>query len=101
MCVIGELRDARHACTDARHLPTCYNPGSRDTYCQCGEKRWSGQVGTWHSRALHGPDDRAPGQARRARPIVGWDVYYLHAEECRQRVALGPDAGPCVEGCAA
>jgi hypothetical protein len=82
--LIGELRPARLSCTKDEHYPGCYNPNSDDTYCVCGEQRWPGQVGTWHSRRA---GDR-------------WDVYFLHAHHCADRIvpdeyALEADPGKC------
>lgn len=79
---IGELRPARLTCTESAHYPGCYNPNSNDTYCLCGEQRWKGCVGTWHSQ-------------RRGQE---WDVYFLHADHCPDRIlpdeyALEADPG--------
>lgn len=69
--MIGELRPAKHQCTEEVHLPNCFNPWSDDTYCVCGDVRWPGQVGTWHSNHL--------GDGH-------WDTYFLHADGCPDRV---------------
>ena len=80
--LIGVRSDVRKAC-GAEHLPGCYNPASRDTYCICGQRRWPGEVGTWHSRALY---ELKQGEALRPESvIVGWDVYFLHATGCPDR----------------
>lgn len=77
--LIGTWNAERKTC-GPDHLPGCYNPNSRDTWCLCGQQRWPGQVGTWHSCALHEVTVNRFGRSDYR--IVGWDVYFLHAAGC-------------------
>ena len=97
MSPIGVYLPERVACGD-RHLPGCYNPNIQQTWCVCGEQRWEGFVGTWHSIARHEPAPAAPllgigvgavGMREPERKLIGWDTYFIHANECPAR--LEPD----------
>lgn len=92
--MIGVLMSERLTC-GPDHLPGCYNPNSQDTYCICGEQRWQGQVGTWHSRMIR--PQRAP-DAKRHEPepaITGWDTYFLHRLDCPENNAPGEPGHIC------
>lgn len=102
---IGERRDERLTCGFA-HLPGCYAPSLNETFCLCGEWRWTGQVGAWKSveRRAYG-DDIAPargiglcgvGHPGQAYVSLGWDTYFMHAPQCKHH-DLSP-CFPCCEG---
>jgi hypothetical protein len=81
--LIGSHAVERPTCANkGAHWPNCYNPNSDDTYCQCGDVRWSGRVGTWHARQLRDPDVVPEHGRPRPGAVTGWDVYYLHANGC-------------------
>lgn len=81
--LIGVRHDDRHACTDDRHLPNCWNPNISLTACVCGDVWWRGHVGVWVSRQLREPDQWVKG-SNRPRPgaVTGWDRYFLHTAGC-------------------
>ena len=65
-----------------------------DTYCICGDHRWPGRVGTWHSVARYEPDhtptasrgigNGSPGHCP-PRVLIGWDTYFMHTDGCGDR----------------
>jgi hypothetical protein len=92
--LIGTLHETRLTC-GSRHLPGCYNPGTQETYCICGKKRWAGQVGTWHSRQRREPTTYPETGRPNEDAVIGWDTYFLHAADCPERERCGRQSHIC------
>ncbi|SKF61710.1 Uncharacterised protein [Mycobacteroides abscessus subsp. abscessus] len=68
---IGSWSDTRPTCDDV-HVPGCFNPWLRMTWCLCGDVQWHGAMPTLHARQVH------DGYGQGAQ-LVGYDVYWMEA----------------------
>lgn len=71
-------RDSRLTCEEAGyHLPGCYNPWMESTFCICGEQRWPGDTGQWHSVRRFRVKLSGEYVVHVSYETLWWDVYYL------------------------
>lgn len=95
--MIGKPATERHRCSEAVHLPNCFNPGLDLTACVCGATWWRGKVGVWRSGQIR----RTVGFTTTGRALTeveGWDRYFLHLPDCEERETATAEPGhTCVE----